>query len=52
MDEKLVEVIQGLGDDAKTVVIAYLVLEYGSLMILVGLCTWGIRTIWKNRKEL
>lgn len=52
MDEALLKLILGIGDDAKTVVITYLVLEYGSIMIFIGLCTWGIRTLWKNRNEL
>lgn len=50
-DEKVAMLIEGLGDDVKTAFIAYLVMDYGSLWLFFGLITWGIRTVWKNRKE-
>ena len=50
-DEQMMVLIESLGDDAKGVFIAYLVLDYGSLWVMLALGMWGIRTLWKKRDE-
>ncbi len=50
-DQQLLTLIELLGDDAKTAFIAYLVIDYGSLWVIVALCAWGIRTVWEKRSE-
>ncbi len=50
-DEQMITLIESLGDDAKTAFITYLVLDYGSLWIIIALIAWGIRTLWKKRGE-
>ena len=48
-NEALYKLIETLGDDAKTILIVYLVFHYGSLWVFMGLMTWGIRTLWLKR---
>lgn len=50
-DEIMMKLIENLGDDAKTAFIMYLCFEYGSMLILLGLATWGVRSFWKERKD-
>lgn len=50
--ESVLLLIESLGDDAKLAFIIYLALDYASLWVLFGLVTWGVRTLWKNRKDM
>lgn len=51
-EAQIYTLIASIGGDAKDVLMTYMVLEYGSLWVLIGLVIWGVRTIWKNRNEL
>ncbi len=48
-DEMFLALLQQLGDDAKTVAIIYLVLDYGWGFLFLFLLTWGVRTVWKSK---
>ena len=50
-DEAILKLIESLGDDAKTAFITYLCIDYGMVALIVGLTTWGIRTVWKEKKD-
>ncbi len=50
-DEKVMALIEALGDDAKTAFIAYLICDYGAALLIVGLIAWGLRTVWAKYKE-
>lgn len=50
--EHIYTLISSIGDDAKTILITYLLLEYGTTLVVFGLVTWGVRTVWKNRESL
>lgn len=50
-EETIYKLIEIIGDDAKTVFITYLVLEFFSVWLIIGLITWGVRTLWKKRNE-
>ena len=45
-EDQFYMILQQLGDDAKTIAILYLFLDYGGLFLIVFLVTWGIRNAW------
>ncbi len=51
MKEELAVALEKLGTDGIDAFYAYLILDYASLWILVGLCAWGIRTVWAKVKN-
>jgi hypothetical protein len=51
MSEEMLKMLEVLGDDAKSAFIIYLVFDYGSLWLLIGLVTWGVRTVWKRETQ-
>lgn len=50
-DNKLIEVLETLGVEGIDVIYLYLILDYGSLWIFLGLCVWGARSAWKVIKK-
>lgn len=51
MNEQLIQMLAELGADGLTAVYVYLFLEYASLWIFLGLCIWGVRSIYKEVKK-
>ena len=51
MEEQLISLIKTLGVEGLHALYLYLILDYGSLLIFLGLCTWGIRVVWKYYKD-
>jgi hypothetical protein len=51
MKEELAKVLSELGTDGLQAFYIYLIVDYVSLWITIGLCVWGIRTMWKKYKE-
>lgn len=50
-DEMIMQVIETIGAKAETALYVYWFLDFASLWIFLGLCTWGIRTAWKTWKK-
>jgi len=50
-DENVLALLQSLGEDAKIAFFVYLLIDYGSLWILIGLVAWGVRTVWEYEKN-
>lgn len=50
-DEMFLTLLQQLGDDAKTIAIIYLILDYGWGFLFLFLVTWAVRALWKYEKE-
>ncbi len=50
MNEKLAIVLTELGADGIQAFYVYLALEYIGLFTILGLITWGVRTVWKQKK--
>ena len=46
-ENELAAVLHKLGEDGITAFYIWLALEYASLFILLGLCSWGARSVWK-----
>ena len=51
MDDKLLVMLENLGAEGIDAFYVYLVLDYGSLWILIGLFIWGARTVWAQIKQ-
>lgn len=51
MNERLAIALENLGVDGINALYVYLALDYGSLWIVIGLSTWGIRTVWSRVKN-
>ena len=51
IDEQMLILLDTLGADAINAFYLYLVLEYGSLWALIGLCAWAARVVWKELKD-
>lgn len=49
--EKLAQILGAMGDKALTAFIISQVLDTLMWMILLALCTWGIRSVWKMIKK-
>ena len=52
MDEKLTMVIKELGISGIDAFYAYMILDYATAWLLIGLIVWGVRVAWKHRKDL
>lgn len=50
-EEKIAMLLEKLGTDGLHAFYAYLVVDYGSLWLLLALCAWGIRAVWSKVKE-
>ena len=50
MKDILAEVLKDLGQQGIQAFYVYLIVDYVSLWILIGLCAWGIRAIWAYYK--
>jgi len=49
--DKLVKVLEVLGSDGINAYYTYLFLDYGTFWLIVGLVTYGIRTIYARVKD-
>ena len=49
--EKLVTVLETLGSEGIDAYYMYLFLDYASMWILFGLCSWGARSVWNVVKK-
>ena len=52
MEEKLITILETLGAEGINVIYFYLILEYGTAWIVIGLFVLLLRFLWKNRKEI
>ena len=52
MNEELLKILADLGSEGINAYYLYLALDYGSLWVVIGLCTWGARGLFKILKEL
>ena len=50
-DQQILALIQSLGEDAKTVLLVYLFLDYGLFLLITVLVTWGVRAFWEKTKD-
>jgi len=48
-DEQLLMLVEGLGEDAKGAFMFYIGVKYLNEIIWLGMMSWGVRTLWKNR---
>ncbi len=48
MDQELFTLLRQLGDDALVAYIVYLCLDYGTVLLLIGVVTWGARAVWPS----
>jgi len=51
MEEQFLNLIKELGTGGLDAFYLYLILDYVSIWILIGLSTWGIRTVWNKAKD-
>jgi len=51
VDDKLIDLIRNSFENAETALYVYFALDYGSSWIFLGLCIWGIRTVWNHIKK-
>lgn len=51
MKDTLEVVLRELGMEGIQAFYIYLAVDYGSLFIFLGLCTWGVRSLWQWFKE-
>jgi hypothetical protein len=49
--EKLALVLGGMGDQALTAFMVYQAFQTIQWLVFFGLCTWGIRAVWKRVKK-
>lgn len=49
-EEKLMMLLEKLGAEGISAFYVYLALDYVSIWLLIGLITWGVRTVWKQVK--
>ena len=52
MNEAVLAQLAHLGSEGINAYYLYLALDYGSLWVVIGLCTWGARGLFKVLKEL
>ena len=48
MDKELIKLIEKIGVDGIEAIYVYLFLDYASVWLTIGMCTWGVRTMWKH----
>lgn len=51
MNEKLAIVLEKLGAEGIDAFYVYLVLEYATFWLMIGLSVWGTRTVWEKVKD-
>ena len=51
MDEKLTVVIKELGSSGIDAFYTYMILDYATAWLLIGLVAWGIQVVWAYTKR-
>ena len=49
--EKLTAVLENLGNEGISAYYTYLFLDYTTVWVVLGLCAWGVRTVWDKVKD-
>ncbi len=51
MNKELVVALENLGAEGIDAFYVYIALDYGTLLIALGLFAWGARTVWNKVKD-
>lgn len=51
MEDQIAEVLKSLGAEGLTAFYAYLAVDTLQLIFIVGMITWGLRSIWPTIKK-
>jgi hypothetical protein len=47
----ILDKLDSMGGNALTAFIWYLIMDYTPVWAIIGLLTWGVRTVWKHEKD-
>jgi hypothetical protein len=47
----IIDKLNNISDNALTAFIWYLAMDMAPVWVIIGLITWGIRTVWKHMKD-
>lgn len=47
MDQELIKLIGTVSENAETIIYVYLLLEYGSIWLCLGMLAYGASKVWK-----